>query len=268
MNFYEWFFQEKDRTPEGLFSFGHIFSVTLTLVLFGVLAWFLAKKLKDNAKKQNLVLLIAGIAIVLVQIVKVFYICWSSPDSPIMEVLIGNAPLYLCDMMIFIIPICALIKGRAKEICYDYIAIWGLLMGVMGTYAAGNIYGAHCVISFFAIVSLLNHAISAFASLFVWLCGLNKMEKKNIPFVIGVLVVYMTVALIVDYADHHNFMFFFHGDGTPFTFFEQNLSFNVIAIYQIEIYILQCGFMALFYVVYYWIISLIEKKKLQAEANS
>ena len=259
MGFYEWFVLEEGRTPEGMFSFAHLASVTIALALFGVLAFFLAKKFKNEPKKQNIVILIDGILILLFQCIKIGYFLATTTDS-FWSVIIGNAPLYLCDMMIFLIPICALVRGRAKEICYDFIAIWGLLMGVLGTYTAGNIYGSHCAISYSAFMSLFNHCFSAFAGLFIWLSGLNKMENKNMPWTIGVLVIYMTTALIIDYVDNHNFMFFFNGDGTPFTLFHNLVGGNKI-LYQIEIYILQCGYMALFYVVYNAIKKSIANKK-------
>ena len=45
MNFYEWFFLEQGRTPEGLFSFAHLFACTISLALFLTLAFFLGKKI-------------------------------------------------------------------------------------------------------------------------------------------------------------------------------------------------------------------------------
>ena len=78
----------------------------------------------------------------------------------------------------------------------------------------------------------------------------------------------MTIALIVDYVfipikgTPRNFMFFFYGDGTPFTIFH-NLVGGQNIPYQIIIYILQCGYMGLFYVVYYWLMGLIKKKQEQ-----
>ena len=266
MNFYEWFFEEKGRAPAGLFSFDHIFSVTLTLAILLALAVFLGKKFRGNEKKTNLVLLISAIAIVTLQIAKITYLLIGTDD--IMDCLIGNAPLYFCDIMIFIIPLAAITRGRFRECCLDFIAICGLLMGFMGNYFAGNLYPYHAVISWSAINALLNHSISAFVSMFVWFAKLNKMEKKNIPIVIGFLFGFMTIALIVDYVhlartgNPRNFMFFFYGDGTPFTIFDQYLSFGLKPIYQLWIYVLQCGYMAGFYAIYYAI-----KKKLDAKKS-
>jgi hypothetical protein len=259
MNFYEWFFEEKGREPAGLFSFGHLFSVTLTLLIFLALAIFLGKRFKGDEKKTNLVLLISAIAIVSLQIAKITYLLITTDN--IVDCLIGNAPLYFCDIMIIMIPLAALTRGRFRDCCLDFVAVCGLLMGFMGNYFAGNLYPSHAVISWAAMVALLNHSISAFASMFVWAAKLNKMEKRNILIVISFLFIFMTFALIMAYAFDKNFMFYFHGDGTPFTIFDEHLSFGLKPIYQIWIYVLQCGYMGLFYVIYYLIIKWNNKLK-------
>ena len=268
MNFYKWFFLEEGRTGDALFSWPHLLSVTITLAIFFTLAIFLGKRFRNDPKKQTITLLIAGIAILTVQIAKITYLAWGTDN--LWECLIGNAPLYLCDMAIFIIPLSAVTRGRFRDCCLDFVSIWGILMGVFGTYLAGNIYPAHAAISWAALNSLLNHAISGFAGLFIFASGLNKMEKRNIPFSVGILVVFMTTALIIDYVDNHNFMFFFHGDGTPFTLFDEYLSFHQKWLYQIWIYVLQCGYMVGFYYTYYAIKKAIEKNKnkKQVEADS
>ena len=193
------------------------------------------------------------------------------------DCLIGNWPLYFCDVPIYIIPLAALTKGRFKQWCLDFMAICGLLMGFMGNYFAGNLYPSHAIISFSVINALLNHSISAFVALFIWVSGLNKMEKRDIPFAIGILFTFMSIALTVDYISipiigrERNFMFFFNGDGTPFTLF-LNLFGGALIPYQITIYVLQCGYIGLFYGVYYWIMSSLKKreghKNLQAQDST
>ena len=265
MNFYNWFFLEEGRAPAGLFSFQHLFTVTVALSLYLGLAVFLAYKLKNDAKKQNLVLLIAGIAIVVVQLSKNIWLC-TLPGSTVWGHILGNLPLYFCDVPIFVIPLAALTKGRFKQWCLDFLAICGLLMGFMGNYFAGNLYPSHAIVSFLTFNALTNHCISAFVALFIWLTHLNKMEKRDIPFTIGILFTFMTIALIIDYiyiptrGSNGNFMFFFTGDGTPFTLFHDMVKGNKIA-YQIIIYILQCGYMGLFYAIYYPVKKAIDKRK-------
>ena len=247
MDFYKWFFLEEGRTPAGLFSLSHILTVTLTLAILLTLAVFLGKRFKGNPKKQNLVLLISGIAIVVVQLSKNIWLLCETDNF--WDCLVGNWPLYFCDVPIYIIPLAALTKGRFKQWCLDFMAICGLLMGFMGNYFAGNLYPSHAIISWAVFNALLNHSLSAFAAMFIWFSGLNKMEKKNIPFVISILFGFMTFALILDYVTGKNFMFFFSGDGTPFTIFDEHLSFGIKPIYQLWVYVLQCGYMGLFYLV-------------------
>ena len=206
-----------------------------------------------------------GLFIVLVQVDKYIFLIHQSSDT-FWNVIVGNLPLYLCDMQIYMIPIAFFAKGRFKNICFDFIGIWGILMGIFGTYLAGNIYPVHCVISFSAINSLLNHSISFSVGLFAFFAGLSTMEKKNIPFTIGILVGFMTIALIVDYVDNHNFMFFFDGGGTPFGLFKALVKDNLI-LYQIEIYILQTGYMGLFYLFYHLISKKVAQKQAQRAAQ-
>lgn len=273
MNFYEWFFLEEvngvKRAPAGLFSLSHILTVTLTLAALLTLAVFLGKKFKNNPKKQNLVLLISGIAIVAIQLSKNIWLLCETDNF--WDCLIGNWPLYFCDIPIYVIPLAALTKGRFRQWCLDFLAICGLLMGFMGNYFAGNLYPSHAIVSFSVINALLNHSISAFVALFIWVTGLNKMEKRDIPFSIGILFTFMTIALIVDYiyipikGTPRNFMFFFHGDGTPFTIFHDLVGGNKIA-YQIIIYVLQCGYMGLFYAAYYTALKIMARQK-EKKAN-
>ena len=261
MNFYEWFFLEKDREPVGLFSFGHLFTVTLTLAIMIGLAIFLGKKFKDDAKRQKIVLIVSAIIVVGLTIAKEIVLLIQTDN--IVDCLIGNAPLFFCDAVLYIIPLAVLTKGRFRDWCLDFLAICGLLMGFMGNYFAGNLYPSHALISWAVMVGLLTHSIAAFVSMFIWVARMNKMEKRDIPFVIGLLFVYMTIALVLAYAFNKNYMFFFHGDGTPYSFFE-GLIGNTI-IYQIFIYVLQCGYMGAFYGVYFLVNRLIEKRRVKKQ---
>lgn len=263
MDFYKWYFLEEGRTPEGFFSWAHVLSVTLVLGGFLSLAVWLGKTFKNDEKKQFITLLVAAIVIDLIQFFKIGYILavdHVESAARFWEIIIGNAPLYLCDMQLFILPLAALTKGRFRNWCMDFIAVWGLLMGFLGTYFAGNVYYTHSAISHCAFNSLFMHCVAAFAALFIFMCGLNKMEKRDIPFTVGMLLVFMTTALVIDYVDNHNFMFFFNGDGTPFTLFDMMVN-HIKPIYQVIIYILQCGYMVGFYFAYYGIVKLINKQK-------
>lgn len=258
MGFYEWFFLEKDRAPAGLFSWSHLLSVTVVLAGFIALAIFLGKRFKGDERKQRRTLVVTSIAIIGLIVMKMAFLVPTSTD--VGNTFLENLPLFFCDMMVFLVPIAAFTRGRVQDVCLDFIAIGGFLMGFMGTYFAGNIYNFHPAISYLSLLSLFGHSLSAFAALFVFVSGLNKMEKRNIPFVIGVLVVFMSITLAVDYATGKNYMFFFGGNGTPFGLLLDWVKGNLLA-YQACIYALQVGYIGLFYLVYYPLAKWIRNKK-------
>ena len=258
MNFYEWFFLEKGRAPAGLFSWSHLLSVTIALAFFITLGYFLGKRNQDNPKGQRKVLIFTTVGIFALVIMKMSFLLATTDNIP--NTLLENMPLFFCDMMVFIVPLAAFTRGRFQDICFDFIAICGFIMGLMGNYAAGNIYGSHPAFSYLSLISAISHSISAFAAMFVFRAKLNKMEKRNIVFVIGILFVYMSITLAVDYATGKNYMFFLGGDGTPFGLFYDMVGGNLIA-YQIIIYVLQCGYIGVFYLIYYPIVKAIRKRR-------
>ena len=262
MSFYDWFFLEKDRPAAGLFSWSHLLSVTIILAGLIVWAYFLGKKHRDNPKGQRVVLIVTSAALLALYIMKMAFLLATTDD--VVNTWRENIPLFFCDAIIFVVPIAAFAKGRVQDICFDFIAICGFLMGFMGNYFAGNVYSFHPAFSYLSLISAFNHGIAAFAATFVFVAKLNKMEKRNIPFVIGILFVLMTIALIVDYITGENYMFFLGGSGTPFGLIFDWVQHNLI-IYQIIIYIMQCGYIGLFYVVYYPIKKWIDgRKKVEA----
>ena len=248
MSFYEWFFLEKDRPPAGLFSWSHLLSVTIILGFFVWLGFFLGKKYKENPRAQRLVLILTSVLLISLAVMKISFLLATTDDMG--NTLLENMPLFFCDMMIIVVPLASIFKGRIRDICFDFIAICGFIMGFMGNYLAGNVYGSHPAFSYLSLINAISHAVAAFAAMFVFKAHLNKMEKRNIPFVIGLLFVYMSITLVVDYITGKNYMFFLGASDTPFEIF-YNLAQGNLIIYQIIIYILQCGYIGVFYLVYY-----------------
>ena len=87
--------------------------------------------------------------------------------------------LFLCSIQLITIPLAAFTKGRINEAAVDFVAVFGLLGAVLGTYGAGQNYAADPVLSFDNVVSGVTHAISGFAALYVFISGLTSMKKKN-----------------------------------------------------------------------------------------
>ena len=263
MNFYEWFFLEKDRPAAGLFSWSHLLSVTITLVGLTILGYFLGKKYKDNPKAQRNVLIITSILLVSLHLMRVIFLLVINEDK--WNIILENLPLFFCNMIIVVVPLAALTKGRVQDISLDFIAICGFIMGTLGNYLAGNIYDSHPAFCYLSLISNLGHSLSMFIAMFVFKAKMNKMEKRNIPFVIGLLIIYMSIALTVDYLTGKNFMFFLGGDGTAFQILLDGVQGNLI-VYQILLYILHSAYIVVFYLIYYPVKKAIDNKKKRADS--
>lgn len=269
-DFYNWFFLQEGRTPEGYMSWQHLVSVTITILIFFSFAIFLGIKFKNNKKGQTGTLLGFGIALVFVYLLKTADIIVSAIIKENIQglgmSLANNIPIFLCDITIVMVPIAALTKGKVREVCCDFICTWGLVMGLVGNYLAGNIYSSSCVISFPTMISLLNHTLSGAVTVFLFITKLAKLDIKNIPFNLGILYVVMFVALVVDYTlrintgGGQNYMFFFGGDGTPYDLIMM-LTQNNYLVYQRLVFILQTLYVFAFYGIYHLILAIITKSK-------
>lgn len=273
MKFFRWFFLNEGRTPEGLFSFAHIFTVTIILVSLVCLFIFLAYKYKNNEKAINTILKIAAIAIIVLYVLEVvdgfvgLYFTkgytLSTPEDrrKYLGQLINSAPLFLCDIAIYGLPIIAFSKGRARDILSDFMAIWGIPMGVIGTYLAGNVFGQCPVFSFDGLLCIFIHVLPAAVTVFLYYTKLATLDKKNMLPALISFFCFSLFVLIYDYIFESfgaNFMFFFRGDGTPFDLFRPYVP---VPVYQLIVFVLYMSYMTLFYVVYMGIKKKIQNKK-------
>jgi len=114
------------------------------------------------------------------------------------------------------IPLAAFSKGRTQEAALDFVAIFGILGAVLGTYGAGNNYGSYPVLCFDNVVSGLTHCISGFSSLYILISGMASLQKRNIGITFGILLSFCVAAYIANLLLDYNYMFLMRGDGTPY----------------------------------------------------
>ena len=132
MNFYNWFFLSEGRKPEGLFSFAHLFTVTLVLVALVGVAIFLGLKFKNNKKAINKVLLISSIIMISLYALRVwdtFFVHFAIKQIDVstakgfnllIEDILISFPFFLCDLAIFIITLITFTKGKLREVFADF----------------------------------------------------------------------------------------------------------------------------------------------------
>ncbi|MDY6392459.1 MAG: YwaF family protein, partial [Bacilli bacterium] len=193
------------RQPEGYLSPAHLLFVSSLMAMMIFLAVFLGLRYKKRDEKaQSKVLLIAAIAMDSLELFKIVLLCFRN-ENPLDW--LHNLPLFLCSIQLITLPIAALSKGKIKEITLDFLFVFGLLGAVLGTYFAGNNYGAYPVFSFDNVVSGLTHSIAGFGSLYVGITGMAKLKWENFPWCCLTMAVFCLLAYIADVTIPYNYMF-------------------------------------------------------------
>ena len=248
------------REPEGYFSWQHLLFVTSLMVVMVVLAAVLGKKNKDkSAEEKNKVLIVAAIAIDAFELLKIIVVCLRS-DAGFGQILY-LLPLFLCSIQLIALPIAAFSKGRLKEAALDFVFVFGILGAILGTYGAGQNYNAYPVLSFTNVVSGITHSISGFASLYIMICGLGKLKRKNMWITFSILISFCVAAFVANALLDYNYMFLRRGDGTPYDIFYNLVGGNAV-LYPVIVVALFLLYITGFYFVHH----LIEKKKRSAKA--
>lgn len=234
------------RPADGFLSWQHILVVS-TFVIVGVaLAIILGKRNKNrDYKTKNAVLIWAAIAIDTFEIAKI--IIGSINEPTFWRV---SLPLFLCSIQLITIPLAAFCKGRLKEASLDFVLIFGILGGVLGTVGATQNYNAYPAFSWPNIVSATTHTISAFSSLYIAISGMASMKKKNIFITYGILFGFGITAYITNIILDYNYMFLMNHDGTPYVFLYNFVNGSPIW-YPISVMLLFVVYITAFYMIFW-----------------
>lgn len=224
---------EYGRMPEGAWSWQHILFVSIVLVIGLSLAIFLGilNKNKD-VKRKNTVLIWAAILIDTFEIAKIIIGCIDDPGFWRVSL-----PLFLCSIQLITIPLAAFGKGKFKEASLDFVVIFGVLGGILGTVGATQNYNAYPVLSWPNFVSAMTHTISAFSALYIIISGMASMKKKNMVYTFAILFSFCILAYVANIILDYNYMFLMRHDGTPYEIFWNLVGGNQVA-YSIVVVLL------------------------------
>ena len=274
MKFIEWFFLNEGREPDGLFSLAHILTVTVILVSLALVAFNLGRKYKDNPKAIDVILKVSAIIMICLYVAEVvdgflglyigkgLVLGTEEGNKAYFGQLVNSAPLFLCDIAIFSIPIIAFSKGKVRTLLSDFMGIWGIPMGVIGTYLAGNVFGSAPVISFDGLLCIFIHVVPMAVTIFLYLIKFATIDKANMKTALTSFLFFSLFVLVYNYIFGTNFMFFFRGDGTPFDWFRPYVS---LPVYQLIVFTLYMSYMVLFYYVFFFIKSKVTEKRIFIE---
>lgn len=246
---------EFGRPADGAYSWQHLLMVSIFVVLGIALAIFLGIKNKNKDEKtKNKVLIWAAILIDAFEIAKIII---GSVDNPSYWQV--SLPLFLCSIQLITIPLAAFCKGRVKEASLDFVLIFGLLGGILGTVGATQNYNAYPAFSWPNFVSATTHTISAFAALYIAVSGLTSLKKKNLWISYAILFGFGIAAYVANIILDYNYMFLMNHDGTPYMYLYNIVKGNKV-LYPMCVMLLFVIYMFFFYFIY-WKIQAKKKAK-------
>ena len=241
------------REPEGFLSPEHLI-FTLSLVLFtlgmAIILGIRNKNRTDIAKNRPLIA--AALLMDAVEIFKIVVMIYRSdtPSTAWHHLL----PLFLCSIQLITIPLAAFAHGRLREAALDFVLIFGLLGGLLGTVGAAQNYGCYPVMSIDNVASGVTHCISAFASLYIGLSGLASLKKRNVWITYLILSIFCVPAYLSNRAWGTNYMFLMQGDGTPY-----DILYNLLGGSPILYPTAVIGLFVLYITVFYGVVFLLHR---------
>ena len=271
----------KGREIDGLLSRQHVYATTFILLHLVGLMIYLGLKYKNDQKAIDRILKISDfvmIGLYVAEVLDSFFVriiagtidlSTFKGQKWLLGTFINAMPLYLCDIAIWGIPIIAFTKGKPRLILSNFLAIWGIPMGVIGTYLAGNVFLNRPVFSFDGFLCIFIHVVPAALTVFLYITKTARLEKKSMWQTLICFVIFSAFVLVYDYIFfpnfETNFMFFFTGDGTPFDLFRPYVD---LWVYQVIVFVLYFLYMFLFYIVYFAIEKKLKSKKVEIPINA
>ena len=236
------------RKPEGYMSWQHLtFVSSLMLIMIALSVFFGIRNRKKSLDDRNRALKVSAVALVFLKLVEIIVPCYINNDPMAWT---HSLPLFLCDIQMITVPLAAFSKGRFKEASLDFVAIFGILGAVFGTYCAGQNYACYPVISYNNVLSGLTHVIAGFASLYIMIAGLTSMKRRNIWITFAIVIGFCVAAYIANIIIDYNYMFLIAGDGTPY-----DIVYNLVngskLLYPLIVVFLFLAYIAVFYLAYY-----------------
>ena len=237
------------REPEGYLSPEHlIFTIGLVLFTLALAILLGIRNKRADQRTKNIPVICAALLMDAVEIFKIIVMIYRS-DEPA-TAWHNLLPLFLCSIQLITIPLAAFAKGRLREAALDFVLIFGMLGGVLGTVGAGQNYNAYPVLSLDNVASGLTHCISAFASLYVGLSGLASMKERNTWITFAILGFFCAAAFTANMVLGTNYMFLGAGDGTPYDILYNLMGGNPI-LYPLGVIGLFILYIAAFYSVFF-----------------
>lgn len=126
----------------------------------------------------------------------------------------GLLPIYTCSLLIYLLPLAAWGKGRARDCALAFLTTIGMLFGAVGViYCNGlNFYPFW---TFGAFYSLYFHTSMFLTGVILLASGTVRPEWKNVPLSFIPVAALALIAVPADYIMSTDYMLLYSGSGVP-----------------------------------------------------
>ena len=236
------------RPVEGFLSWQHLTFVTVLFLLMLFCGIYFGRKHRNAPEKtHNRALLIFALTADLTELSKVLFLCWEHP-SP-WRCFFSYMPLFLCTMQMITIPLAAVTRGRVREACLDFIAIFGPA-AVFGLYAAGDFYSQFPVLSIHNVVGGITHAAIGAAAVNVLTARLASLKKRNVPILSALILMFAGIGYYANTILGTNYMYLAHHAGSPYQIIDTLVNGHKV-LYPVLVVALFFVYMALVYGIFH-----------------
>ncbi len=232
------------RPVEGFLSWQHLTFVTVLFLLMLFCGIYFGRKHRGaEAKTHNRTLLVFALVADLTEFSKVLFLCWDHPRP--WHCFFSYLPLFLCTMQMITVPLAALTRGRVREACLDFVAIFGPA-AVFGLYAAGDFYSQFPVLSIHNVVGGITHAGIGAAAVYVLTARLASLKKRNVPILAALILLFAGIGYAANNLLGTNYMYLAHHAGSPYKIVYDLVGGNEV-LYPVSVVALFFVYMALVY---------------------
>lgn len=186
--------------PCGMYSAGHIFILSVTVIFVALALYFTKSFDKDKVKKT---IRRCTISLWVLEIVKIVF-----------NLLVGNAsnpnnyiPLYYCSLILFAGIFSSFTKGKLKKIGDVFIATGAIIGGLFFLFSPNTSLPAYQLFHYISIQSFVFHGTMLYLGLLVNITGYVDLKMGDIGYYAILLSIISVIALVVNKILGTNFMF-------------------------------------------------------------
>lgn len=247
MNFEQFikeFFRFTSNQTGDYFDTTHIIigsMVTLLTIFLGVFLGIRNSK-KDESSKIKFILPFA----IVMWFFSIAHMTMVVVRSGFGQLIECDLPLFLCDIQYFALIAICFAKGKLRKAGLDFCICLGILSFAMGVWLNAGTYGGTPWWASTYIYEMVVHAIPGGVSLYIIFSKLGGLRFKDIWVTFAILTAFEVIALVLDYANDSNYMFFLRDAGTPFFIFT-SLANGILPLYSFFVWAGMTVYVLVFY---------------------